>query len=172
MRLLYSTKFSRIAIYEDFTLQYHYMHCRTVVHILWAWHTSMVYLTRIVTLSSAWVCSCEKSIAYFKCISLETVTCRLSTLSPGMSIYALAVREWKLCVASKIFAEIFSQKFAKFVKLKTHKKYYIQLTSLVTTSCRCSHRFESTSLNGRPVTLLLRCSTMERCSTCRLDSLR
>ena len=49
---------------------------------------------------------------------------------------------------------------------------YKQLTSRVTTSCRCSHRFESTSLKGSPVTLLLRCSTMERCSTCRLASLR
>ena len=44
--------------------------------------------------------------------------------------------------------------------------------SLVTPSCRCSHRLESTSLKGSPVTLLLRCSTMEWCSTCRLASLR
>ena len=44
--------------------------------------------------------------------------------------------------------------------------------SLVTISCQCSHRLESTSVKESPVTLLLRCSTMEWCSTWHLASLR
>ena len=95
---------------------------RRTCSILWAWHTSLVYLTRIVPVSSTQGCSCQQSNAYVKGIFLERVPCGFGSL-----VLTQDVVHWcscsqsikSVCRTSKIFVEIFS--WTKFAKLRPAK---------------------------------------------------
>ena len=100
--IFWKSKFSQIVIFEDFIFT-NLLHMCTQ-NILWAWHTSLVYLTRTITLSSAWTCRCQQSHAYFEGVPLES-----SLLSLGMlSIDTLACSQsMKIVLHVKTFVEIF-----------------------------------------------------------------
>ena len=106
---LRGSKFSWIAIFEDFSEIISRIHCMCMPHtyILWAWHTSLAGLSnmhRTVTLSSTRARNCQQSNAYFEGISLERVPCGFGSLAQGCCPSMLLQSEHENCVVCQNFS--------------------------------------------------------------------